>query len=1256
MQTKTDQQTIIGGSMNTSSLTRKLCFTAKSFAALLLICAGSIAFAQQVTGTILGTVQDPQGNVVNTASVKATNVETGFSRSASSNGVGEYRIDYLPVGKYTLEATAPTFERFVQKNIALDVEQELTVNISLVVGAQTSTVTVTEAPPQINTADAVLGRTIEPDEILGLPLVNRNAYTELSLTPGIMANSASDITNSGGTPNMTVGLPSETVQVNGGLDSGNGTVGFYLDGGNNITGMRNYGNQAPSPDAIDEERVETNAFEAQYGEFSGAVVSVVTKSGTNKFHGSLFESNRNTVLNAFSWAKVVNPFPQFGGPLLKAPYHRNQFGGTVGGPIRHDKAFFFFSYAGLRQVQGTPVTGATVPLAAERLGDFTFASTGDTFTVYNPKPSGTSSTVWDVPANQVDGHNTSPGCAAVATPNCMNTTAIANPNNPGGFYAYLDPVASNFDNIHNTFGVSVPLSASGTLEPSSGGQQITQIYVTPTTDNEYLGKYDENIGSKDHVSVDYFYIHTASTPSGGGNINWTGDQSAAAQTNANVSDVHTFGPSTANQTWISFTRAMGGRVLLPVTGPASQTLTTFGSNFQLQGPASLPSIVVGSGFNTGTPNAGPVTGSDNTELRDVFSMTKGKHNLAIGGEFGLDTTMFLADLNDYGDLTTASGSPTSTNNGIADWVAGQLSAFEQDAPYTTHISTWHTAAFVQDNYRLTPRFTANLGLRWDIDTAPVDSRNRTDSFVVSLQQSTVSPNAPKGMLFPGDSGIGRGIISTPYSHISPRVGFAWDPFGDGKTSIRAAAGIFWGNFSGNEWNQPGNAMPFSLRNGFGNETSIANIYNVGFPSTAPGGGVFPYVYSAAAPKFFPSQSIESITPSMKQSRIYQFNFSVQRQLPARVSMQVAYVGTLGRDLNAFIDANYAPDVNGTNPVNAQGNPLVGALNSTAGSYEQRRQFDGGPNLSAGTINAITLLIPGQTSNYNSLQVSATKTLSGGFSVSGFYVWSHALESMEPVENGASSAQDWGYLGKPFTASNNLMGALGGGLGRIGGEYGDMNSNHDSNAAINGTWNISYLHGSNKIVQEVANGWSISSIAYFTSGGPFSVATGTNQNNDSQGSSRPDYVVGGPSPKLPPHRCRVCSATGTNSVLTAWFNNSSATPTYTYNGNSHSSTAVPGIGGIGPQGADGNVSRNSLIGPGLKDMDAAIFRTINFERGVAFTFRADFTNVMNWVNLANPSASGPPPLVGMANKSGTFGVITGTTGPQRIIQLGGRLTF
>jgi len=807
----------------------------------------------------------------------------------------------------------------------------------------------------------------------------------------------------------------------------------------------------------------------------------------------------------------------------------------------------------------------------------------------------------------------------------MYTTAIPNPANPGFDYAYLDPTAANILNVANTIGVFVPSYNNGLVTNSAGqntgGGNWVGVYVTPTISNEYLGKYDENIGSKDHLGLTYFFITTASTPSGGGNVNWTGDQSKTVQTNANISEVHTFSASTANQAWLTLTRAIGGRILIPVTGPGNQTLASFGSNFLIQGPANLPYLTISGDFNTGNPNAGPTTGSNNYELRDVVSMTKGKHNLSLGGEFALDQTMFVADLNNYGDVGFASSAPTSTGNALADFVAGQTSSFEQDTPYVTHLSTWHTAVFAQDNYRITPRFTANLGLRWDIDTPPVDAHNRTASFVPN-QQSTITPSAPKGLLFVGDAGVGRGIISTSFTHISPRLGFAWDPFGDGKTSVRAAAGIFYGIPGGNEWNQPGNGAPFALRESFGPTPSLTNMYGgvaYGFLNTSPGGGIFPYTYTPAHPIFIPFAGPEAIATYMKYPSVYQFNLSVQQELPARITLTTAYVGTLGRNLATFVDENYAPY-----------STAFGMPSNSAASVDARRQYDSGIPGAAGTLSGITYLIPGQTTNFNSLQVSATKTMSRGFTVSGFYVWSRALESANFVENGLQGAQDFGVAGKPFTSTNNSLGAVGGGLQE---ERGLMPVNHDSNAAISGMWNIDYVHG-NKIMEEVANGWSITSVALFTSGAPFSMSTGSNNNFDSANANRPNAVPG-VSPYLSPHRCRVCAASA-NGVTTAWFNKAAFTP----NG--------PGAaGGIGPGGADGNVGPFSLNGPGLKDMDAGLLRNITFERGVVFQFRAEITNVMNWVNLSGPTSS---------LSSGNDGKITGATATQRVIQLGGRLTF
>jgi hypothetical protein len=332
--------------------------------------------------------------------------------------------------------------------------------------------------------------------------------------------------------------------------------------------------------------------------------------------------------------------------------------------------------------------------------------------------------------------------------------------------------------------------------------------------------------------------------------------------------------------------------------------------------------------------------------------------------------------------------------------------------------------------------------------------------------------------------------------------------------------------------------------------------------------------------------------------------------------------------------------------------------TSANNVAARRQFDPCPiagcptgaaaiNNGNGLLGAgIVDLLSNLTANYHALQVSATKQMSRGFNISGFYVWSHALDSFEPDADGLSSPQDSGYFGAPFTASNNSLGAIGGGLQE---EKGPMNADIRQNAAMSGTWNISYFHGDNRIFSNLVNGWTISPIVYLKSGGVFTVTTGSNKSFDSTGNQRPDYAVGGPGPVLSHNRCRVCTPASGSNEVSAWFNNSTTSPTYIYNG--------PGVaGGIGPGGADGNVGRNSLFGPGFKQLDMGLFRDIKLERGIVFQLRGEATNLLNWVNLSNPTASGPPTTVGGNNNNGNFGKITSATGTQRVLQVGGRLTF
>jgi hypothetical protein len=857
---------------------------------------------------------------------------------------------------------------------------------------------------------------------------------------------------------------------------------------------------------------------------SSAVVTAVTRSGGNQFHGSLFEFVRNTDLNATPWNSSLN-----------APYHRNQFGGTVGGPVKHDKAFFFFSYAGLRQTVGQFLSGGVVPTTLERQGDFTQSKV-------IPNLPGTKT--------KVDGTNSSPNCQAPKV-GCVPSSI-------------LDPTAANI------IGKYIPL-------PNSANNAWTGFFTGPTNQDEYLGKYDQVLGDKDHLSVTYFYLNTTQNANGSSTANllWDINQSFSKQQNLNLNDVHTFGPTTINQVWFNFTRVAGGRVNLPQI-----SLGDLGSNFTIQGPKALPNINVSGYFNNGGALAGPVTTTDFYSLRDLVSMTKGKHSINFGAELALDKNMIVGNLDNFGVFSFQTSAPTTTGNALGDFVTGQVNTMEQDTPYHGLLSDWHTAFFVQDEYRVTPRVTANLGLRWDIDVPPVESSNLTGTFVPGVQ-STVIPTAPLGLLYPGDKGVPRGIVDLRWHHISPRVGFAWDPFGDGKTAVRAAAGIFYGSVSGNEWNQPANAQPFAIRQTFNSITSLTNVY--GNKASFPNGDPFPYTYSPSNPRFLPAASVESISQNTQWPLVYQINTAIQRQLPSQVSLTAAYVGTLSHDLPIMIDDNYAPYAPGAS--------------TSQTSINARRPYD------PGVLGQNIFLISNQTASYHSLQISAHRPLTRNLMLNGFYVLSHSFQSSNESAVGLATAQDFAHLEE---------------------ERGPTDNDRRHTASISGIWNLDYYKGSNSLMSQLANHWTISSIAILYSGAPVNIVTGSNKNFDSANNNRPNLVAGQDA-FLDPHRSRSVAAA-------EWFN----TAAFAANG--------PGLG-IGPYGADGNAPRDYLRAPGYRDIDLGIFRNITFER-FTLQFRGEATNAFNLVSLNAPTAN----LASSLN-----GRITSAASP-RLIQLGARLTF
>ncbi len=899
--------------------------------------------AQTTTATLVGTVTDSTGAVVPGAQVTAINIDTNASHVTQSNDQGAYRLEFLPVGNYKLEVTAPNFKKYVRTGLVLEVAQIAQADVGLQPGTTSTTVEVNDALPLINVTNPEIGRTVQPQEIAALPLVNRNVYTLLTLTPGVQKND---------TTGITLGYPEQRTLINGGVDGGAGSVNYYLDGGSNITGLRNTGNISPNPDAIQEFRVQTNSYSAEYGRFANGVVNVLTKSGTNNWHGSLFEYVRNTIFNANDWGNISSPKP---------PLHRNQFGGSVGGPIIHDRTFFFTSYSGLRQITNPFLNGAIVPSAAERLGNFSADA----------------------------------GIVDPTSPKAAQKLFVGNiiPANR------LDPTAMS---IINSFipSANVP------------GTNKWQGFVPNYDDrNELLLKLDHALAHNHQLAISYFETYGKSLiRAGANNLPWSLQRLDWRQFNGNVSETWTVNDHMINQAWLSYTRNFGGRRNQPgIFLSGLNPLNTFTG----QGTPNLPQITVNTFFTLSNAIAGPIAGTNYYSVRDVFSYNRGRHSIKFGAELSLDKDIQQTLLNNYGVFSFNGNSTSGTvagtkyaGNPLADFELGIPNSLSQDAPVKGYTNSWYTAFFVQDDIKFSSRLTVNLGLRYDVQTPPVDSGrlNREATFVPGPQvglpgvivQSTVNPTAPPGMLFAGDPGVPRGIAQTRKDHFSPRIGFAWDIFGDGKTSLRGGAGIFYGSLSGNLWNTTTNFEPFATRLTFANagSTTGATLTN---PYRGLAGGD-PFPYNGA---FNSGGSIFAIDRNYEWPYTYQLNLSLQRQFTKDWSVMAAYVGSLSHNLPFAVDINY---------------PLSTPTASTAAANVLSRRPYTTSLPTVTPFGSILLMRSNQTASYHALQLSTTKRMGHHFSLSGFYTYGKTFESVQ-LQNNTRTSRTCAWRGAaPMTIS------------------------------------------------------------------------------------------------------------------------------------------------------------------------------------------------------------------------------------------------
>jgi hypothetical protein len=709
--------------------------------------------AQVATGTILGNVKDTSGAAVPGAQVTATNVETQFSRSTTSDVDGQYALRLLPLGNYRIDVTLDGFKNFTQTGIVLDVGRNARIDATIEPGGVAETISVVADAPLVEANSASLSRTVGQNEVLNLPLVNRDLYTLLSITGGVTSNEGSN----------SLGGPEQLTTVNGSQRAQIGTVNFQLDGGNNTAGLRGTGNPAPNPEAIQEFRVITNNYAAEYGRYPAGIVDVVTKSGTNEFHGAAFEFYRDEKLNAKRWTPP-------GVTSAKDPLDRNQYGAAGGGPIRKEKTFFFVSYSGLRQEETYYRNTAVVPTARERSGDFSASAVKPRDPLTNAAFPGDV-----IPANRLD--------PAAAT---IQEKYVPQSNLPNNFFEVSRPDPLNTDEatlkLDHRLSANRSLAVSYFFQKGSDTQPLSGIASMPTT---------------------------------GGNIPWVDRDFNWTQHNLNAADTWTLGPTMFNQLRFTYMRQFGARVNNPTT-----SLGDLNSRFRIQGDPTLPRLTVSGYFTGQTSIAGPDAGSDYWSVKDSLTLSHGNHSLKFGGEVSYEKIVHDTLLDNYG-VFTFNGS--KTGNAYADFLLGLPATMTQDAPIRKLDNGAYLSLFAQDDFRVHSRVTLNLGVRYDLQFPYTDPQNRKLAFVPGAR-SQVSPTALEGLLFPGDPGISRGIVKTDVNNIAPRLGVAWDPRGDGRMAVRAGAGIFYGSITGNEWNTTADNQPFTVRQSFPTVKTLSDPY------------------------------------------------------------------------------------------------------------------------------------------------------------------------------------------------------------------------------------------------------------------------------------------------------------------------------------------------------------------------------------------------------------------------------------------------
>jgi len=950
--------------------------------------ACSAAWAQS-TAQISGVVKDPSGAILPGVDISATQTATGAKRTTVTNENGAYALPNLPIGPYMLEASLPGFRTYVQTGIVLQVNDSAAINVSLNIGQVSEQVEVQANATLVETQTTGVGRVIDNQRVLELPLNGRQA-TELIFLSGMATP------GTGATSTTTRNYPTIQVAVAGGLSTG---VAYNLDGANINDPYNGLNLPIPFPDALQEFKVETSGLPAQYGTYSSAAVNAVTRSGTNQFHGGAFEFVRNQIFNA------RNAFAP-----ARDPLKRNQFGGTLGGPLVENRLFFFGGYQETTVRAAPSESFGYVPTPQMMAGDFT------TF-------------------NDV--------CSKRTTP--LPLPFVNNTISPSAF--------------------SAPAVALQKRLPATSYPCGQVYYAKVNQSNEYLVPARLDYQASDKHSLfgrfNFSRLDQASQYDGNNILTLDAGPSPLRVYQFVLGDTYLIGPGT-----VSSFRGSVNRSNIVKKPPDFPDLSDFGVKAYLYKPATLR-VTVNNGFTSGTNN-GTFSQYNTTafQFAEDMSMIRGNHQIGFGGSWihqqlnALSMVFATAPVTFNGTVTV-----TGSNLGLVDFLLGKPSSFQQGSPGLFYYRLNHAGFYLQDSWKVTSRLTLNPGLRWepylpvvveDIGLSYFD-RAAFDAGV----KSTVFPNAPAGLKFPGDAGMpgGRRVGFHRMAEMAPRLGLAWDPTGQGKTSIRAAYGIFYNRPNLTTYGGYSSSPPN------GNSVTVQNPASFGDPWANFAGGD-PFPVNVTKNYTFPlAGSYYAFTPSAKPTYQNQWNLSIQREVGRDLLVSAAYIGTniihmwTGGALNPAVYIPGSCVLNGvtTNPC------------STLGNIQARRVLNLTNPKEGQYYGAISGLDDGGTGNYHGTLLSVQRRAAKGLTVSANYTWSHCIGDI--VKTSQTAAE--------YVIPGNRSSSRG-------------NCGSDRRQSFNSSTVYQTPAFSNRTVKMLFSDWQVSAIVKLLSGQYFDVTAGTDR--------------------------------------------------------------------------------------------------------------------------------------------------------------------